>query len=331
MQHKYSIYGLRLRCDAPLPALTPDSSGAQADVTVWTRELPEWAARAISGARTARFDSGDGSDASPASARVWRFDESGAFQFAYSDGIRFVVDSTGNRIAIGCSGSSTLSDAATYLVGVILGFVLRLKKRLALHASVVDVDDHAIVILGGSGCGKSTTAASFAAMGYAVLADDVCVPIEQADGFHVEPAYPGIRLWPDSAQGLFGSDTALPRVSPCWEKRLLELSGESHRFQSKRLPIGAMYWLSVARPGESFANVRRLRPSERMTGLLSMSYPRYLLDGDMKADEFDTLGRLACGVAGAEIGVPTSLDAVAHVCRAILDDYRAGVGELPCS
>lgn len=330
MHHSYSIYGLHLRADHALPSLTPNATDSQADVEVWMYDLPAWATRAISGTRTTRFDSGDAAGASPATVRVWRFAESGAFQFAYGDGVGFVVDARGRRIAVTCAGTATLADAASYLVGVILGFVLRLRRRMALHASVVAVDERAIAILGNAGSGKSTTAATFASMGHRVLADDVCVPVEHADGFRVEPGYPGIRLRPDAVQEIFGSETALPRVSPSWDKRLLELASETYRFQPRSLPIGGLYWLRQARSPESTNRIRRLVASERMIRLVTVSYPRYLLDADMKADEFDTLAKIASCIPGAEIEVRPSLDSVTELCQSIVEDYRAGAGELRC-
>ncbi|HVR38367.1 MAG TPA: hypothetical protein VMU84_04675, partial [Thermoanaerobaculia bacterium] len=94
-----------------------------------------------------------------------------AYCFAYADKTRFVVARDGS--AIWCTWETTAEDAATYLLGPILAFVVRLRGALALHASAVLVDDRAIVFAAPPGGGKSTLAAAFARRGHAVLADDV--------------------------------------------------------------------------------------------------------------------------------------------------------------
>lgn len=326
MEHTYSIYGLRLDADRSLPGLVDGADGAPADVEVWTRKAPMWVRNAAIGARQLRFDSADAHGDLPSSIRVWRYIDSGAFHFVYRDGIEFVIDRDGRRISATCEGSATLEDSASYLVGVILGFALRLKGRIALHASVVAIDEGAVLLLGESGSGKSTTAAAFAVMGYEILADDVCVLIEIDDEFWVEAAYPGIRLWPDAANVMFGPDNALPRITPSWDKRYLDLSGEKYRFHSNRLPIGALYWLGESQRAGNTLSVSELRASELLMRLVTTSYPGYLLDSEMKSSEFGTLARLAKKTPGREVGIYADLDAVPSVCRAIVDDFRRRLG-----
>ena len=59
---------------------------------------------------------------------------------------------------------------------------------------------------GRSGIGKSTLAAHFAARGYAILCDDVCVVSFAADGRPMAwPGLPRLKLWRDAAEA-FGHD-----------------------------------------------------------------------------------------------------------------------------
>jgi hypothetical protein len=323
MEQAYSIYGLRLEADQILPGLVKAGNGPSADVSVWMRRAPTWATGAARGLKLLRFDSGDAHGALPATVQVWRYVESGAFHFTYRGGVEFLIDSRGEKISAMCTESATVQDAASYLVGVILGFALRLKGRTVLHASVVVIDDRAVVLLGDACSGKSTTAAAFSLMGHEILADDVCVLIESGGECWVEPAYPGIRLWPDAVEAMFGSPEALPKISPGWDKRLLTLSGGEHRFRSTRLPIGALYWLTESQWTENTPCMSDLRASELMMKLVSMSYPDYLLNGEMRSNEFDTLARLAANVPGSEIKVCNDLFAVPETCRAIIADFRA--------
>lgn len=322
MEHAYSIYGLCLEVDKLLPGLMEIDSSISPDLSIWVQTAPTWVAGVVGGSRQLRFDSGDAGDELPATVQVWRYDKSKAFHFLYRDGIEFVIDRHGRRISVTCTESATLEDAASYLVGVILGFALRLRGRVALHASVVVIDGRAVLLLGHGGSGKSTMAAAFAAVGHEILADDVCVLIESDGKFWVAPAYPGIRLWPDAVEALFGSSEALPKVSSGWDKRLLSLSDGEHRFRSTRLPIGALYWLTGSHLDGNTLCMSVLRASELMMKLVSASYPNYLLNGDMRSKEFATLAKLAADVPGSEITVCNNLFAVHEGCRAIIADFR---------
>ena len=92
-----------------------------------------------------------------------------------------------------------------------------------LHASAVAIEGRAVAIVGPSGAGKSSTAAAFARLGYPVLSDDIVALTGDGQRFHVQPAYPRVRLWPSAVTSLFGSRDALPRIVPDWEKRYLPL------------------------------------------------------------------------------------------------------------
>src|SRR5207244_6105024 len=114
---------------------------------------------------------------------------------------------------------------------------------LCLHASAVAVADRAIALVGLPGAGKSTAAAAFACAGYPVISDDVVALEDHGERFLVQPGYPRVNLWPDSVRRLFGSEDALPRITPTWEKRYLPLGQKGHPFASKPLPLAAVYIL----------------------------------------------------------------------------------------
>ena len=184
---------------------------------------------------------------------------------------------------------------ATYLLGPVLGFVLRLRGVVCLHASAIAVDGCAIALLGHGGIGKSTGAAAFAQAGYPVLSDDIVALVDRGSQFLSQPGYPHVRLWPEAAASLFGSADALPRLTPkhpTWDKRFLDLTRDGYRFQDRPLPLAAIY--TGERTLDPTAEmVTALPPGQALVKLVANAYSYYLLDKDMRGREFDILSRLA--------------------------------------
>lgn len=92
------------------------------------------------------------------------------------------------------------------------------------HGGAVCRDDHAIVMLGPSGQGKSTLTAACASAGLAFLTDD-CLGLVESEGFRVLPDADHVRLWDDSYRALTGTDPG--HSDPFWRKpRLVSGQGD---------------------------------------------------------------------------------------------------------
>src|SRR5437667_6959953 len=167
----HSLYGLSVRSNRTLPGVTLAGICGKPDVKVTLGRLPEWIGQKKD--RTRFFPTELHDERLRPSLLVWRYRESGDFWLIYEDGTEFVIDNEGRHIWTVWPDSLTLEDMATYLLGPVFGFLLRLRGVLCLHASGVVVQGGGVAILGPPGAGKSTIAAAFADLGYAVLTDDV--------------------------------------------------------------------------------------------------------------------------------------------------------------
>jgi len=253
------------------------------------------------------------------------------FGFFYGDGAHFAVDRQGRELWADWPEGYSIEDAATYLVGPVLGFVLRLKGITPLHASAVAIDNQAIALVGVPGAGKSTTAAAFAHLGFAVLSDDV-VPLEDVqDHFLVAPGYPRVNLWSDSVRVLLGSEGALPRITPTWDKHYLPLDQDGRRFQSERLPLAAVYFLDQRDPSLKTHAIEELAPGDALITLVTNTYVNYVLDRDMRQREFDLLSRLVARVPVRRIRPSADPSAVLAMCEAIAKDARAVMACAPAA
>jgi hypothetical protein len=235
-------------------------------------------------------------DAHADGLKAWRLADGRYFRLLYADGTEFFVDRSGTEIYASWPDTSTIEDTSIYLLGPVLGFALRLRGVTCLHASAVEAGGRAIAFLGPGEAGKSTTAAVFASRGHSVLTDDVAPIVEWNQVPHLQPTYPQLRLWPDAAALLFGSEDALPLLTPNWTKRALELGGDRGAFQSEPLPLAAMYVLGDSARGTEH-RIETLTGRDALRTLLANSYVGYLLDRAAREQEFACLSRLVRHVA----------------------------------
>jgi hypothetical protein len=246
----------------------------------------------------------------------------GAYGLFYSDGARFAVDPHGREIVADWPPDYCFEDAATYLTGPVLAFVLRLRGLMCLHASAVALEDKAIALVGSAGAGKSTAAAAFAKNGLAVLSDDVVALTEQGDHFQVQPGYPRVNLWADSVRALFGSEDALPKITPTWDKRYLALDQDGFRFESRELPLSVIYVLRSGETGGSTCRLGPISPSPAFIALVANTYLNYLLDKNMRSVEFHGLGRLVNSVPVRSVDLPDGASRPGELSEAIAADAK---------
>ena len=322
-------FGLTIESSGPIPGLTDslpqlDPTGAPFEPDLRICLEPDAAPEEIGkGARLVHESEADGvSDP----LRVWYQPPDKTYRFAFDDGAQFQVDATSVRSC--WPPSLTLEDSAVYLLGSILGFVLRLRGTVCLHASAATVDEHAIAVVAPAGRGKSTTAAAFALRGLPVLTDDILALTERNGGFVVEPGYPRVRLWPPAVEALFGAADALPRITPHnpdWDKRYLDLASPGFAFGSEPAPLAAIY--TGFRDDDADAPyLTEMEGSEAVMTLVANSYSRKMLDAEMRARDFDVLNRLAGRVAVKSFGIRQGIEHLGELCDLLLDDCRSSAG-----
>jgi hypothetical protein len=309
----YRAFGLEIACDAPLAGVPLAETATRHDVLVRVGTVPDRGSRTIF-FRTENQNA-DHSDV----LRVSRTCD-GSFHFAYGDGTSFLVDSTGSEVWMNWPEAFTLEDACTYLLGPILGFLLRLRGVISLHASGVMIGDAAVAFVGAAGAGKSTTAAMFANLGYPIITDDVFVLRDCRGRFLVEPGYATLRLWPESVAALYGSGDALPLITPNWDKRYLDLRGTDRQFAAGPVSIAAVYVLGDRQSG---VDAPFIGPEpEPFITLLSNTYCSYLLDRSARAHEFDVLSRFTDSTVVRRITPHTDLARLPELCRTIVSDVQ---------
>ncbi|HJQ40213.1 MAG TPA: hypothetical protein VKB93_23970 [Thermoanaerobaculia bacterium] len=285
----YRVYGLTLRADAPIAGLVPIAP-VSPDIEI------HLATRGAAGFSPPEPFGG----LKPAAPRV----------FEYSDA-RFVVSDKD----IWCEWTSTPEDAATYFLGPILAYALRRRGTLALHASSILVNERALLVAGAPGAGKSTVAAACALRGATVITDDVAAIEWRGEQPFVMAGYPRVRLWGDVAAALFGSEDALPLLTPTWNKRF---AGD-FAFATEASPIGA---ICVLTGRAHAAALRAVAGHEAAISLLRHASVTSLLEDALREDELAAVARLAASVPVFELTAPDDLRRAGEVCD-LLTSLRA--------
>jgi hypothetical protein len=163
------------------------------------------------------------------------------------------------------------------------------------NGAAVEVDRGAVLLLGGSGSGKSSLAAALLSRGARLLADDVApVMLDDSRRPVVAPVWQELVLWPDAITSLFGNSPPrwLVQASPdhfevpYWTVR-------SDRFCNSTVPLKAIYCLSTNRLAEEI-QWERVGGLERLQSAALLSYhERIGLALGARADLLQIYGAIA--------------------------------------
>lgn len=255
---------------------------------------------------------------------AWKLGRRDRVRLLYGEGAEFIIDLAGGEIWTTWSEELTLEDAATFLLGPVLGLVLRMGGVTCLHASAVAVGERAIVLVGASGAGKSTTAAAFAKLGYPILSDDIVALVEHRNTFLVQPAYPRIRLWSKSVDILYGKPDALPRIvptHPTWDKRYLDPT-LGLQFQEEPLPLGAIYLLGSRTAEPAAPYIEPVPTQQALMSLIANTYANVLLDKEMRTREFKCLSQVVGLVPVRRVRAHAEQAYLSKLCDVIVEDFQ---------
>lgn len=169
----YSVFGLRVRSEIPLPELFEAATG-DADVTIRL-------------GRTGAPTELDGGLHSVADDLLFVEPNIGRYRIA-----------GGREIVVEAEPGVPERNVRLFLLGSAFGALLHQRGLLPLHANAVEIAGKAVAFMGPSGEGKSTLAAALHDRGHRILADDVCViDLEEGPQPLVRPGLPRLRLWRD--------------------------------------------------------------------------------------------------------------------------------------
>ena len=239
---------------------------------------------------------------------IWQAADRSYVRLAYSDGTLFWMDTKCLNVWSAWPAHLSLENTFSYLLGPVLGLLLRFRGITCLHASAVAFEDWCAVFVGAEGAGKSTIAAAFASQGHPILSDDIAalaLPVSTQPAsacqiaphpfFQVLPAYPHICLWPDSAAMVPGLPENLPRLVPDWDKRRLALGADGILYAPQPLPLAAIY-IFAERRADLAPAIDLCPPKRTLLSLIANTYANNVLSPELRAQEFALLDSLVTSV-----------------------------------
>lgn len=234
----------------------------------------------------------------------------------------FVSDIDGNKVNVLYHSTISIDDILTYFLGPVIGCILRLKNKICLHASVVNIKGKAIAFIGEKTAGKSTLIAAFAALGYPVLSDDIAVLFRKDNEYFIEQGYPRMRLWKNTIDNLpnINIEDLKPVLSHI-EKYYLPLYSEQKgqwNFQNKPLVLDKVFYLQP-RNEDKLCQIKDCKPMEGFLKLKQNIYAEYMLEDDLKVKEFEVFGKLSNLNKVKLLDRPNHLDALEEVIKIIVN------------
>ncbi|HEY1030017.1 MAG TPA: hypothetical protein VGE28_20600 [Pseudomonas sp.] len=182
--------------------------------------------------------------------------------------VEFRLQPDGQRMEAWWSPEVFLHDVIRLCTSIMMGRILHLAGRLALHANAVRLGESCILLAAPSGAGKSSTTAALLKAGAALISDDI-VGIRYAnDQFIAAHGFAQLRLWPDTASELLPGMTlenVYERTALTGDKRYWDLAQQPGAFYPADHPVQAIYLLGERNMGRMSAQPL---PANQAIGLL---------------------------------------------------------------
>jgi hypothetical protein len=198
---------------------------------------------------------------------------------------------------------------------------LQLAGEVVLHGSAVAVGGRAILLLGSSGSGKSTTSVALLRAGHALLSDDIAAVTFDEGAPTVHPGPQRMRVAPATARAAGWEPERLPRVfsaAVLGDKLAVDPTGDA--FCPIPLSIVAIYVLG---PRGRHLQIAPLAPPDALRALLGNGYRSLLLSRAQHGRLLPHLARLAETVPTRRVGAEDDLASLPRLVEALVADAAA--------
>jgi hypothetical protein len=243
----------------------------------------------------------------------------GSYHFVWPGLFEALVSPDGTVVRGWKTGEGYDEAFTTNVFGHLLSFALLRLGIEPFHLTVVDVGGHTFGLMGDSGFGKSTLAASFLSAGGRVMTDDMAVLAPSRGRYLANPGLPRIKLWPDTAHTLMPGRSG-HSVAPGTRKSVYPL--RSSEWARRPRPLRSIYVLhgSMAGSGRARVEVARLSRASAHLELIKNTFNSVVIDEPRLLRQFEFTARVTATVPVSRLVYPPGLDRLPAVREAVLAD-----------
>jgi len=172
------------------------------------------------------------------------------------------------------------------ILGHVLAIILHLKGRLILHANAVNINNGAVIFLGSSGKGKSTTSLALHKKGYNLLSDDILsIKIDKDNQPIVFPSFPRIKLWPEVIENLNENPYSMPKLHLDTEKRSYFIEDN---FLDIPIPLKSIYLIKDSNK----VGINQIKSQKALMEIVKSSYCYPIFDNDKVSENLNQCAKI---------------------------------------
>lgn len=321
MTHYHEVYGLCIAVNKPLPLLISKNHCA-VDVTIDLSNKVSTELSAITQLQPSSTENG---------TKLWHTQDWTCVEYSQSPdlALRFYISKDGTNVISEKPDAIPSGDIESFVVGPILGYVLRIHDRICLHASVLEHKNKSFAIIGHKGAGKSTTAAALLQAGARLVSDDIAMILQNdKKQFIVYPGYPGTRLMPNVLSTFSLDQYDYKQVVSNNDKRIVPLSiqadkqpCEGWQFQPLPCQLAAIYVLNQRQADLTATQIMSLPKAQACIALTPHGYAGRSINKQQKNQEFEFMALLSRSIPIKSVDRPDNLECLPDIADALLHDF----------
>jgi HPr Serine kinase C-terminal domain len=237
--------------------------------------------------------------------------------------VEIVIGPGGREVWVAWSPGLPIENISALILGPVFPCLVQLMGNTALHGSVVAYDGRAIVMIGASGAGKSTTALACIQRGASLVADDLAIIADEGSEFSVRRGTMSMRLRSNTADTMTDGFDAL---RPIWaavtaepQKRFLDFPPQLSA-GSACVPLAGIVVLGKRNGSDTEPHLTTLTGAVALGELMAQRSADSVLDRTQHLRDMALLTRLLAVVPVRALHRPEGLDRVGDVAELILRD-----------
>jgi hypothetical protein len=210
------------------------------------------------------------------------------------------------------------------LLDQVIPLVINLRGGEALHASAILTSHGVVAFAGPAGSGKSTITGSLMKMGYPFVSDDCLTLREKDQTIYAIPAYPGLRLWDDAQEYLFGEKGNKKSVAHYTSKLRVDIEEGLKSYSLEPKPFVRLYDIVNSSETDETSDIaiEKLSPRDSFMALVRCAFRLDITDQNMLTRQFHFLEKVTSSNSVLRLSFPRNFRFLPDVQKAILNDLK---------